>query len=224
MDPGTIRVVPNGVDLAALLGLAPRTREVIRTAGLLAFDPLVLQPARITGRKNIELALRVIAALRGAGRPAAGLVVTGPIDPHDSGARAYFETLIELRRELGLEGAAVFLAEVLEDPADEALVGDLFRVADLMLLPSLDEGFGIPILEAGAHRLPIVCSDLASLRDLAGDAATYVSPTAEPGTIAALVVERLAADPRAAFARRVRTEFTWEAVYRRDIAPLLDEA
>ncbi len=224
VDPAGVRVVPNGVDLAALLGLAPRTVGVIRANGLLGFDPLVLQPARITPRKNIELALRVISALRAAGRPSAGVVVTGPIDPHDAGARTYFETLTRLRRELELEGSAVFLAEALEDPADEALVGDLFRIADLMLFPSLDEGFGIPILEAGAHRLPIVCSDLPSLRDLAGDAATYTSPTAEPAAVAALVTELLARDPRTAFARRVRTDFTWEAVYRRDIAPLLAEA
>ena len=223
LDPADVRVVPNGVDLAALLGLAPRTMEVIHATGLLAFSPLVLLPARITARKNIELALRVVAALRTAGRSAAGLVVTGPIDPHDAAAQAYFESLLTLRRELLPDGAAIFLAESPGKPADEALVGGLYRVADLLLLPSLDEGFGIPILEAGAHRLPIICSDLPALRDLAGDAAWYVAPDAEPGAVAALVMERLDGDPRATFARRVRTEFAWEAVYRRGIAPLVGE-
>jgi len=221
VDPTAVRVVPNGVDLAALLGLAPRTVDVVRAADLLAFAPLVLQPTRITPRKNIELALRVVAAMRAAGRSAAGLVVTGPVDPHDPTAQAYFQTLIDLRRDLGLEASAIFLAEALEEPADEALVDDLYRLADLLLLPSLDEGFGIPILEAGAHRLPIVCSDLPALRDLAGDAALYIAPDAEPGAVAALVLAWLDEDPRVAFARRVRTEFSWEVVYRRAIAPLL---
>jgi len=222
LDAADVRVVPNGVDLAALLGLNPRTVKAIGEAGLLAFSPLLLLPARITARKNIELALRVLAALRGVGSPAAGLVVTGPLDPHDAGAQAYFASLVSLRGQLGLEGAAIFLAETLREPADEALVSDLYRVADLLLLPSLDEGFGIPILEAGAHRLPIVCSDLPALRDLAGDAAWYFAPDAEPRAVAALVIERLDSDPHAAFARRVRTEFTWEAIYRRGIAPLLE--
>lgn len=221
LDPAAVRVVPNGVDLAALLGLAPRTVDVVRAADLLAFAPLVLQPARIMPRKNIELALRVVAAMRAAGRSAAGLVVTGPVDPHDPTAQAYFETLIVLRRDLGLEASAIFLAEALAEPADEALVDDLYRLADLLLLPSLDEGFGIPILEAGAHRLPIVCSDLPALRELAGDAALYIAPDAEPGAVAALVLAWLDEDPRVAFARRVRTEFSWEVVYRRAIAPLL---
>jgi glycosyltransferase involved in cell wall biosynthesis len=221
VDPAAIRVVPNGVDLADLLGLGPRTMALIRGEDLAALDPLVLLPARITPRKNIELALRVVAAMRAAGRPSAGLVVTGPLDPHDPGAGRYLASLLDLRRRLGLDGAVTFLAEALAEPAGDALVHDLYRLADLLLLPSHDEGFGLPVLEAGVHRLPIVCSDLPALRDLAGEAALYVAPDADPEAIAALTLERLAGDPLVAFARRVRAEYAWEAVYRSGIAPLL---
>jgi glycosyltransferase involved in cell wall biosynthesis len=217
-----IRVVPNGIDLPVLLGLAPTTMAVARAVGLLDLDPLVLLPARITPRKNVELALRVVAALRAAGRPRAGLVVTGPADPHDAAAGAYFGALLRLRGELGLEGAAVFLAEGRDGPPAEALVHDLYRLADLLLLPSHDEGFGIPLLEAAAHRMPIVCSDLPVLRDLAGDAAVYVAPDADPAEVAALALARLDGDPLVAFSRRVRTEFSWEAIYRHGIAPLIE--
>jgi glycosyltransferase involved in cell wall biosynthesis len=222
LDPATVRVVPNGVDLAGLLGLDARTMAVVRDADLLALDPLVLLPARITPRKNVELALRVVASMRAGSRPAAGLVVTGPLDPHDPAAGSYLAALLALRRDLGLERAAVFLAETLPEPAGDALVRDLYRLADLLLLPSLDEGFGLPILEAAAHRLPIICSDLPALRDLAGDAAVYFAPDADPAGLAALALERLDRDALATFARRVRTEFSWEAVYRRGIAPLLE--
>ncbi|MFH1475160.1 MAG: glycosyltransferase [Chloroflexota bacterium] len=217
-----VRVVPNGVDITALLGLAGATVSLIRAADLLAFDPLILLPVRITPRKNIELALRVVAALRAAGRPHAGLVVTGPVDPHLGAADAYLAALVGLRQELGLDGAAVFLAEMLDDPADRALVLGLYRLADLLLLPSFDEGFGIPILEAAAHRLPIVCSNLPSLREMAGEAATYFEVDADPGLIAAMTIARLDGDALVSFARRVRTEYAWEAVYRREIAPLLE--
>lgn len=222
IPPTAIRVVPNGIDLPALLGLAPATVDLAGRVGLLELDPLLLLPARITPRKNFDLALQVVAALRAKGRPRAGLVVTGPLDPHDATAAIYFEQLVRLRRSLGLEGAALFLTEVLEGPSSDALVHDLYRLADLLLLPSHDEGFGIPILEAGAHRLPIVCSDLPALRDLAGDAASYFAPDADPADVAALALARLGGDPVAALARRVRTEFSWEAVYRQGIAPLLD--
>lgn len=217
-----IRVVPNGIDLTALLGLSPATLRLVRAGGLLGFDPLILLPARITPRKNIELALRVVAALRGAGRPRAGLVVTGPVDPHEPAAAAYFAALLRLRRELDLQSSAIFLAELEEPTLGVSLVHDLYRLADLLLLPSHDEGFGIPILEAAAHRMPIVCSDLPVLRDLAGDAAVYVAPDADAAVVAALALARLDDDPLVAFARRVRAEFSWEAVYRHGIAPLLE--
>lgn len=217
-----IRVVPNGIDLPALVGLASTTMALARAAGLLTLDPLILLPARITPRKNIELALRVVAALRAAGRQRAGLVVTGPVDPHDATAGAYFDALVRLRNDLGLEDAVVFLAESRDGPPREALVHDLYRLADLLLLPSHDEGFGIPILEAAAHRMPIVCSDLPVLRDLAGNAAVYVSPDADPAEVAVLALARLDGDPLVAFSRRVRTEFSWEAIYRHGIAPLVE--
>jgi glycosyltransferase involved in cell wall biosynthesis len=70
--------------------------------------------------------------------------------------------------------------------------------------------------------MPIVCSDLPVLRDLAGDAAVYVAPDADPAVVAALALARLDDDPLVAFARRVRAEFSWEAVYRHGIAPLLE--
>lgn len=215
-----IAVVPNGVDLAPLLGLRPATRALLRRTDLAALDPLLLLPARVTPRKNIELALRVTAELRVAGHPAAGLVVTGPLDPHDAGAPAYLGELVALRGELGLDGAALFLAELLAEPPADAVVHDLYRLADLLILPSFDEGFGIPILEAAAHRLPIACSDLPALRDLAAGAALLFAPDADPAEVARLVGARLA-DPLVTLARRVRAEYAWEAVYRRAIAPLL---
>ena len=76
--------------------------------------------------------------------------------------------------------------------------------------------------KAAAHRMPIVCSDLPVLRDLAGNAAVYVSPAADPAEVAAVALARLDGDPLVAFSRRVRTEFSWEAIYRHGIAPLVE--
>ncbi|MBR2895139.1 MAG: glycosyltransferase, partial [Oscillospiraceae bacterium] len=51
----------------------------------------------------------------------------------------------------------------------------LYQNADLFVFPSLYEGFGIPPLEAMAYGCPVVCSNAASLPEVAGDAAEYVS-------------------------------------------------
>ena len=220
LPPAEIEVVPNGVDLETLWRIGRRTVSLMDRIGANRTAPLLLMPTRITRRKNVELALRVVAAMRAAGRPA-GLIVTGPVDPHQAAGDAYLRELQVLRRELGLEDAAWFLSAELGGPPSDAVMGDLYRLADLLFLPSRDEGFGLPILEAAAHRLPIVCTDLAALRPLAGDAALYIGADDEPGRVAERILERLDGDPVARMATEVRTRYTWDAVYRERIAPLL---
>jgi mannosylglucosylglycerate synthase len=101
------------------------------------------------------------------------------------------------------------------------MLGDLLRLADGLLFPSRYEGFGIPVLEAGANGLPIFCSDIPPLRATAGDAGVYFAPDDAPAAIAARIAAALDTDPRARLRRAVRTRYTWEAIYRREIRPLL---
>lgn len=103
-------------------------------------------------------------------------------------------------------------------------MADLFRIADALILPSHDEGFGLPVLEAGLARLPVVCSDLPALRALGGDDAVYLAPDEDPASAAARLLARLEADPAARLARRVRFEFAWPRIYEHHIAPLLAAA
>jgi mannosylglucosylglycerate synthase len=220
IPPETIAVVPNGVDLAKMWRLERRTTELIARTDLSGAFPLLLLPSRITPRKNIELALRVLAEMRRTGRPA-GLIVTGPDDPHHRSGRAYLEQLLALRRALALDDCAWFLSEEVHGPPPDAMVDDLYHLADVLFLPSRDEGFGLPILEAAANRLPIVCTGLPTLRELAGDAALYIGPDDDPAEISARILERIDADRLGLLAREVRSRYAWEAVYRERIAPLL---
>jgi glycosyltransferase involved in cell wall biosynthesis len=207
---GEIAVVPGGVDLA-LPSEAPALAELY---------PLLLVPVRITPRKNIELALRVLAEMRRRGR-SAGLVVSGPVDPHDSTDRAYLRQLVALREDLGVRDSAFFFAESEAGPPGDAEFQSWYEASDVLLLPSWDEGFGLPILEAGAIRLPIVCSDLPAIRELAGDAADYFAPGADPSDVADVIVRRVDSEPRMTLSHRIRLEYSWGSVYRRCIEPLL---
>ena len=222
-----IHVIPNGLDIGAFLKLEARTAELVRCLKLLAAEPLLLLPVRITPRKNIELAVRVVAALRNPAQwwrsrfPNPVLVVTGPPGPHNPANAAYFAHLKELRAALGLEGSVHYLAELVEGYLPDAVIADFYRLADALFMPSREEGFGIPVLEAGLSRLPIFCADIPPLRELAGDLATYFSPDGPPEHIASLVANRLAADPNYAMGVHVRRNYTWEGVYAQRIAPLL---
>jgi glycosyltransferase involved in cell wall biosynthesis len=111
----------------------------------------------------------------------------------------------------------------------------LYNAADIFVYPSLYEGFGLPVLEAFACEVPLVCSQATSLPEVAGDAAYMVDAT-DPGQIAKAITN-IVRDPvlRQSFVekgrRRVK-EFTWEKcakntyeVYRRALAdPCANEA
>ncbi len=221
LDPADITVVPAGVDEDAFLGLSPATRRIVRTLGLPAYGPVLLMPARLTPRKNVELAIEALAELRSDGSDAR-LIVTGPPDPHRSDdLQPYSRRLDGLIDAEGLRGAVHLLAIDHGAGTPARVVADLFRVADVLLLTSRDEGFGIPVLEAAVSRLPIVCPDLPSLRGLAGPAASYFAPDASPREVADAVRSRLASEAGIALRSRVRAQLTWTAVYAAAIEPLI---
>jgi len=100
-----VEVVYNGVDPAFLLGLTKDGQRLIDRLDLLSSDLIILMPVRVTQAKNIELAIRVVAALESK-LDSVKLVLTGPPDPHDEESMAYFRELQALRRELGVSISA----------------------------------------------------------------------------------------------------------------------
>lgn len=217
-----VRVVPNGVDVSLLLGLHPATQRIVESLGLPGPKPVLLVPVRVTRRKNLELAIRVVAELRRLGDDPL-LIITGPPDPHDPAASEYLERLRALAVEVRVADAVRFLAVDRGRSTSPCVVTDFYRIADALLLPSHDEGFGLPILEAAIARLPVICADIASLHELAGNDATYFDPAADPSAVAALIRARLANEPASRLADRVRREYGWPAIYATRIEPLLRE-
>lgn len=212
-----IAVVPNGIDVDAALGLSASGARLAGRLALHDADPLLLLPARITRRKRIEAAIDAVGALRARGRNAM-LVVTGSPGPHNRTNAAYLDELE--RRARGVGG--VHLLATLGIRPSYRVVADLYALADALVLPSESEGFGIPALEAGLHRLPIVCSDLPTLRAVAGDAATYVGVRATGETIATALLRALGT-PGSALAARAKTH-AWPRVLRDRVLPVILEA
>ena len=90
---------------------------------------------------------------------------------------------------------------------------ELFRGARGFIYPSTFEGFGMPVLEAMAAGVPVACSDIPPLREIAGSTVHYFDPASETEIRDAL--ERLAAGgiPTEAAQKRA-AEFTWEKTAR----------
>jgi glycosyltransferase involved in cell wall biosynthesis len=209
-----IEVVTNGIDVGEVLGLAPTGLHLARRLGLFDADPLLLLPVRLTRRKRIEAAIDATAVLRRRGR-AAMLVVTGTAGPHDASNQAYLAELAARAKQI--EG--VHLLAALGLRIKYGTVVDLYALADVLVFPSESEGFGIPMLEAGVHRMPIVCSDIPALRETGGDDPIYVPPEAGGEQIAD-AVERALDTPVMRMRARAR-EHAWPRVLRERVLPVI---
>jgi glycosyltransferase involved in cell wall biosynthesis len=226
--PEDIRVIYNGVDPKTLLGLSYEGYALIERLGLLQSDLVLLMPVRITQAKNVEYALRVVAALKTRGC-CPKLVLTGPPDPHDVRSMAYFRSLQELRRELGVEAEMRFVFESGPDPEpsltiDDRVVGDLYRVCDVMFMPSHREGFGMPVLEAGLAGVPVVCSgDVPAALEIGGEDVIRFDIDENPDRLVERILTWIINNPTCQLRRRVRQAYTWQEIFRRDIRPLLTD-
>lgn len=222
IDQSAIRVIPNGVDMGKFLKLEEQTLGYIKKLDLLLASPLLLLPVRITSRKNIELALQILAVLR-IDLPSAQIIITGPLGPHNPANLQYFEKLSALREELGLKNSAHFLAELTTEFIPDRVISDFYKLADALLFPSFEEGFGIPILEAGFAGIPVFCSDIPPLKKLGGVLVNFFSPQEDPAAVAKMIATHFMNNKVFGLRKSVREQFTWERIHAEKITPLLKE-
>lgn len=221
-----VDVVPPGVDIYQFLNISPIVQNIIDQLQLLDANPLVLLPARITRRKNIEFAIKVIEFLK-ADYPQVSLVITGPPGPHNPKNIAYLDSLRAMREDMELVSNIHFLYEFNgEDQTlilPDEIITELFRTVDIVIFPSHREGFGIPVLEAGLARAPIFASDIPSVRESSSGLINLFNPTGDPGAVAADIDTFLRSDQAYQLRRQVIDNFTWDSILKNRIIPILDE-
>lgn len=220
----TIRVIHPGVDPVEFFRLTPLTQRLVAQLDLLNADPLILLPARLTRRKNVQFAIRVAAAIKSL-KPKVALVITGPPGPHNPKNLAYLESLRTLRDELNLQENVHFLYEYGENQqpleVPDEVIADLYQLANALLFPSAKEGFGIPIIEAGLARLPIFAADIPPIRESTVSLAHLFDLQSEPDAVAREILSFLENDPLSRMRQRVMRQYTWEAVVYHQVLPLL---
>lgn len=172
-DDRRIRVVPFGVD-RAFFREAPGGRERGRRDWRIPEDAfVVLHVGSTVDRKNVPLVIQTVARLRmEVGADVYLLQVGGRLTPDQ-------EQLIE---RLGLTRVVRSVPAAYERTLRRA-----YRAADVLLFPSLYEGFGFPVLEAFASGLPVVTSGAGGLREVGGDAAVIVEGRDPAAYVEALV-------------------------------------
>jgi mannosylglucosylglycerate synthase len=155
-------IIPNGLDLAGACTLTPEVANLVRDD--LPTSIILFYPTRILLRKNIAFALQIVGALRDLGLQVR-LLISGAPDSHNLSSAEHFAGLKRLAADLQVQGSVTWVNELFY--VDERQLHSLYMVADAMLFPSRQEGFGLPMLEAAAHRLPVFCSNIEPLKSIA---------------------------------------------------------
>ncbi len=217
VDTASCPIVPNGVRHIRLLRLTENVRVLCRRHGILYQDIVMLQPTRILRRKNIEFGIRVLAELIHAGHKAIYLV-TGAPDPHNPATRDYGEELKALVVELGVSDAFHFVSESFP-VSDDDLVG-LYNAADLLFLPSRQEGFGLPLLEAGVFRMPVFCPRLEPMQSILKHNVNLFGLDDDPKDVAARLARTLDNDPGYRARKEVIRNYSWDKLLDERIRPL----
>ena len=224
VEIGSNRVIPNGIDPAALFKLGPVAKELAARFGLAGSDVVLLAPVRITRRKNLEWAIEAAAAVRASGR-SVQLLITGPPGPHNPLALEYVEELKRLTKRLELGESVRFLFEQASTATDgyaidAATLSDLYMLSDVVTLPSASEGFGLPLAEAAIFRVPVVCTDLPAFREVAPEGVTFVPLADGPAAFAAAVLKAIES-PVARLRHRVISQLSWDRIVAERLEPLL---
>ncbi|RPI33521.1 MAG: glycosyltransferase [Chloroflexota bacterium] len=225
VSPGQVRVVYNGVDARVQLGLSEKAFDLVQRLNLFESDLVLLMPVRLTRAKNVEFALQVIAGLKERKRRVK-VVLTGPPDPHAEDSLNYWGELQELRKALGVEEEMRFVYESGPDASqaytiDNHVVGELYRVCDAVFIPSLREGFGMPVLEAGLAGIPVVCTEIPAAKEIGDSDVLLFSPASDPDGVAAKLLAWVESSPVYRMRRRVRQNYTWDSIFKHQIEPLL---
>jgi len=200
-DPAGIRVVPCGVsERFRAAGEKTSGAERFRVLCDPEAERILLYVGRADPYKNLAGAVKVLRSLREKCGFPVKLRVAGPEDPRYRDARA-------LAARLGVAESITWTGYV---PEEKLL--ELYATAHALIHPSLYEGFGLQVLEAMAAGLPVICSNVSSLPEVAGDAALLADPNDINGF--AEGAARILSDPALALrlseaGRRRASLFTW---------------
>jgi len=218
IHPDRICVVPLGVDLA---DYAPRPTAQYRNRLQLDEGKRVIAYAgRLERLKGLDLLLEAFAVLRATGRHDDDVVLVAGGDSHDGTSQSNHPAgevgrLRALADDLGVAPAVRFLG-----PLPPVEVADLFSLADVVVVPSRTESFGLVALEALAAGTPVVTGTVGGLRDIVEDGVSgYLvaerTPAAFAAGIAAVLDDRSMAERMSMEGRHRAEHFTWGRAARR---------
>ena len=159
-----IAVIPNGLDFDTKVEIDVKTRN--KLAAIIRNRKVVLSLSRLDPLKGIDMLIEAFSKVRANNHNIVLLIV-------GSGSCKYKKKLETKIEDLNLSQDVYFLGEM-----NGACKGAVYDVADLFVLPSFNEGFGITVLEAYRQKIPVITTTATPFKELSeNDIGWYVDPS-----------------------------------------------
>lgn len=229
-----VRVIPNGINVGEYERLDEKTIKLREKLGLEWSDYIILMPIRVLPRKNIELGLKIICELKKlVGEQCVRLVITGPPDLQAMiNNERYVDYLDKNIKEQNLGDNVLFISDLISfrrlyenKKIVKWGIADAYALADLLLITSTEEGFGLPILEAGVARKPLFVSRIEPFEELLkeGIEAHMFGLNEKPASIALKIFRYFLSDIIQYNFNNVISKYRWNIIIKEKLLPFLQE-
>ncbi len=230
-----VKVIPNGINVGEYERLDETTIKLREKLSLRWEDYVILMPIRVLPRKNIELGLKIIYELKKlVGERRVRLVITGPSDPQARAhSQRYVDYLDKMKKKLNIEDDILLIHDLISFRRlyknNEIVrwgIADAYALADLVLITSKEEGFGLPVLEAGVARKPLFVSRIKPFEEILkeGIEAHMFGLNEKPANIAFKIFRYFLNDTIQYNFNNVIRKHRWSLIVQEKVLPFIREA
>jgi len=225
--PKNIPVIYNGVDVSSFFNFDNLSQTFFSKNSLLESDLLILLPSKVMKHKNIDYCVNVVAELKKE-IPSVKLVITGKNFPHGKGKFVgYVKSVYDQIKQLNLTENIIFLSDQLSQTEGNFafdLVKNLYLASDIVFFLSSYENFGLPLIEAGLSKTPILCSNLSVFKEIESENIYFIDIAKEsPDQVAKKALQIIKDSHQIMYFKKIKINFSLETIFLKKIIPLIDK-
>ena len=169
------------------------------------------------------MAVKVISELKKT-HPSPKLVISAKTFHHNKNSE-YISKIYAMIHELGLGENVIIIQDEFDSSESDnfEVVKDLYKICDVVISLSSYENFGLPILEAGITKTPIICNKLEVFNEISANNIYFTNVSRPPSEIAQYISEVLKQQKTANLFQEIKKKYSLESVFEKQILPLIDK-
>jgi len=221
----SMTIVSNGIDLNTFLNLHPITQKIIKNHKIFLYDYCIFYSGKVLKFKNVDIIINMVNELKKQAKNSL-MIISGKDSPHNININ-YMQEIKSLIKQLKLEKNVIFIEDEIEEKNNGdsfEIVKDFYRLADIVINLSGFENFGLPLIEAGINKTPLIVNDLNVFKEIDNVNIHFVDIDNEsPEQIASKIRLIIEDNQQIGFFRKIKKNFNLEKIFVEKIIPLIEK-